>query len=79
VTTGDKARVILFWSLMVSCALVLVKMNAVAEWFAKMNITAPGDGINRMLNYIPLAFVVTLFLFVWGTEQRRKSRERTSS
>jgi hypothetical protein len=64
---------------MVFFAFVLAKMNAVADWFVKMRITAPADGMNRLLNYIPFALVVVLFLFVCGIELGRKSRERTNS
>jgi cytochrome c-type biogenesis protein CcmH/NrfF len=64
---------------MVFFGLVLVKMNVVADWFVKMHITAPADGINGLLNYIPLTLVVIVFLFVWGIDRSRKSRERTNS
>jgi protein-S-isoprenylcysteine O-methyltransferase Ste14 len=79
VTTRDKVIAILFWTLMVFLAFVMAKMNVVADWFVKMRITAPADGMNGLLNYIPLALVVILFLFVWGVDQGRKSRERTNS
>jgi cytochrome c-type biogenesis protein CcmH/NrfF len=79
VTSRDKFRIILFWALMVFFGLVLVKMNVVADWFVKMHITAPADGINGLLNYIPLTLVVIVFLFVWGIDRSRKSRERTNS
>ena len=79
VTSPDKLRIILFWTLMVFFALVLVKMNVVADWFVKMHITTPADGINELLNYIPLTLVVIVFLFVWGIDRSRKSRERTNS
>ena len=78
-TALDKVRVTLFFTLMVAFAFVLAKMNVVADWFVKMHITAPADGINGLLNYIPLALVVILFLVVWGIDQSRKSRERTNS
>lgn len=78
-TSRDKFRIILFWALMVFFGLVLVKMNVVADWFVKMHITAPADGINGLLNYIPLTLVVIVFLFVWGIDRSRKSRERTNS
>jgi cytochrome c-type biogenesis protein CcmH/NrfF len=64
---------------MVFFGLVLVKMNVVADWFVKMHITAPADGINGLLNYIPLTLVVIVFLFVWGIDRSQKSRERTNS
>jgi hypothetical protein len=79
VTARDKVRAILFWTLMVFLAFLLAKMNVVADWFVKMRITAPADGINELFNYVPLVLVVVLFLFVWGIEQSRKSRERTNS
>jgi protein-S-isoprenylcysteine O-methyltransferase Ste14 len=79
VTTPEKLRVIPFFTLMILFAFVLEKMNVVADWFVKMRITDPADGINRLLNYIPLALVVILFLFVWGFDRSRKSRERTNS
>jgi protein-S-isoprenylcysteine O-methyltransferase Ste14 len=79
VTAPEKFRVILFFTLMILFAIVLAKMNVVADWFVRMHITAPAEGINRLLNYIPLALVVILFLFVWGFDQSRKSRGRTNS
>jgi hypothetical protein len=79
VTARDKVRAILFWTLMVFLAFLLAKMNVVADWFVKMRITALADGINELFNYVPLVLVVVLFLFVWGIEQSRKSRERTNS
>jgi hypothetical protein len=79
VTARDKVRAILFWCLMVLMAIALAKMNVVADWFVKMRIAAPADGMKRLLNCIPLALVVVLFLFVCGIELGRKSRERTNS
>jgi uncharacterized membrane protein len=78
-TGRDKIRTILFWSLMVFLALVLAKMNTVADFFVKMNLAGQDDKINWLLNYIPLALVVVLFLFVFGIELGRKSRQRTIS
>ena len=78
-TTRDKVIAILFWTLMVFLAFVLARMNVVAGWFVKMRITASAYGMNGLVNYIPLALVVGLFLFVWGIEQGRRSRKRTNS
>ena len=71
-----KIRAILFWSLMVFMSLVLAKMNTVADFFVKMNIAGQDDKINWLLNYIPLALVIVLFLFVcgmtWGKNRRKR-------
>ena len=64
---------------MVFFAFVLAKMNAVADWFVKMRITAPADGINRLLNYFPLALVVVLFFFVLYVDQALKAARREKS
>jgi hypothetical protein len=78
-TGRDRIRTILFWSLMVFMSLVLAKMNTVAEFFVKMNIAGQDDKINWLLNYIPLALVVVLFLFVCGIDLGQKSREKANS
>ncbi len=78
-TARHKVRFILFCSLMVFLALVLAKMNTVADFLVRMNIAGRDDRINWLLNYIPLALVVVLFLFVCGIELGRKSRERKNS
>ena len=41
-TARDKLRLMLWGSLMVFCALVSVKMNALAEWFVRTNVAAQG-------------------------------------
>jgi uncharacterized membrane protein len=79
VTRGDKVRVIFFWSLMVVLALVLAKMNTVADFFVRMNIAGQDDRMKWLLNYILLALVVVLFLFVGGIDLGRKSRKRILS
>lgn|GEM_PF-5077882 len=68
-TTKQKILAILFWSLVVFLSLILAKMRAVEDI----------AGVGGLANYIPLALVVVLFLFVWAIDQRLKSRERTTS
>jgi hypothetical protein len=58
-----------FWSLMVFLALALAKMRAVEDFVR----------VGGLVNYLPLALVAVLFLFVWIVDQRRKPRERTTS
>ena len=64
---------------MLSLAFLLARMNVVADWFVKMRITAPADGINRLLNYFPLALVVVLFFFVLYVDQALKAARREKS
>jgi hypothetical protein len=78
-TGRDKIRAILFWSLMVFMSLVLAKMNTVADFFVKMNIAGQDDKINWLLNYIPLALVVVLFLFVCRIDLGQKSQKKAIS
>jgi uncharacterized membrane protein len=78
-TGRDKIRAISFWSLMVFLALVLAKMNTVADFFVKMNLAGQDDKMNWLLNFIPLALVVVLFLFICGIELGQKSREKAKS
>ena len=78
-TGRGKIRAILFWSLMVFMSLVLAKMNTVADFFVKMNIAGQDDKINWLLNYIPLALVIVLFLFVCGIDLGQKSQKKANS
>ncbi len=59
----------MIWSLMVFLALALAKMRAVEDFVR----------VGGLVNYLPLALVAVLFLFVWIGDQRRKPRERTTS
>jgi 2-C-methyl-D-erythritol 2,4-cyclodiphosphate synthase len=64
---------------MLFLAFLLARMNVVADWFMKMRITEPADGINRLLNYFPLALVVVLFFLVLYVDQALKEARREKS